>query len=102
MFLSLLTLSLILQFIQYTIALPAGPPGSNADGAIVLPVLDTTNLSSTLTPIILPGRPLGGRRPGDNHIWPEVTAAHYYIKFSHYGDDLPQKEGKDLLYVQLL
>ena len=104
MFFSFLILPLVLHFIRHTTSLPAGPLGNNADGTITLPNLGgNLNLSSSFAPLMFPSNPnptlTGPNRPGDNHIWPEVSAAQYYIKFSHYGADLSQSEGKGLLYV---
>ncbi|KAL8826472.1 MAG: hypothetical protein Q9170_007388 [Blastenia crenularia] len=105
MLLSFLALLPVFQLVQYTTALPAGPVGENGDGTLLIPSGDSTNLSAIFSPIVLPpnadtatGQAVDAKRPGNNHIWPEVPAAKYYIKFNNYGKDLVDKEGKALLY----
>ncbi|KAL9594667.1 MAG: hypothetical protein Q9219_006905 [cf. Caloplaca sp. 3 TL-2023] len=95
--------------VRDAVALPAGPPATNSPNRyIYLPSGNDTSLSpSNVAPLVYPPsngnpamtQPVGApRRPGDNHIWPEVPAAHYYIKFNHYGDDFGDAEGRALLY----
>lgn len=105
MFSLLLTLLSIGQFIYHTAALPAGPLGSSADGSILLPQADSANYSEFYAPLrVYNGDRIStqssgvGARPGDHHLWPEVPAAQYYIKFHKYGADFPISEGKSLLF----
>lgn len=104
MFSFLLNLLSICQIFFYTAALPAGPPSSNTDGSILLPPAESANISDFYAPLRVYAadrtinQPQGvGARPSENHLWPEVPAAHYYIKFNKYGDDFSVSEGKALL-----
>ncbi|KAL9027097.1 MAG: hypothetical protein Q9196_004330 [Gyalolechia fulgens] len=104
MLLFLLTLFSIFRLIHHTTGLPAGPPSNNADGSILLPSAESANISAFYAPLIFHDDDMATTqrlstpaRPSENHIWPEVAAAQYYIKFKHYGQDFSSIEGKALL-----
>ncbi|KAI4138350.1 MAG: hypothetical protein L6R39_006831 [Caloplaca ligustica] len=109
MFLSFLAFVLF-QLYRHTTALPAGPPGQNTDGTLILPNPADGNLSTIYTTLVFLNNTVDNsshvtlgapspRRPRGSKVYPEGRGSgKYWIRFYDYGRDVSEQDGVNVLH----